>query len=541
MKKIIIISFLVLILQGSTAQNMVPLPTYENKKNYMDSLYISLQSQSDSLEFRIIHPVYDSAFWNEEYVQKFTQEFFHLDQNSTAFEIVSSEAWFIKSNGLQINSGLIQGTTDDPSRGLGDTEYRSTQCGNYRRKLFTRAQKQNIALGNDSLVFREVSLDGHQIMEYWDATLQKWVFIDPDPGTTVFIPRKNGQLVSFAEIQNDPTILLDTTSLVYFRSRYNTPTLACERYYDFMVAIINTVTYWPPKYISDSRRDILYRIPPGSSLHMGVRLQDIFLNTNDIGSNEEIDSCQQLFLQGDTVGFMGCLPGVTTLLNISPEEFLVALSDENVHTTSETTAPTRIGFDQAGWYITLTLPPGSYNKHDVQIDHPVRSLHVNESPLFYDDSLYTTTTYNRIYWPSGTSDLGNPPPIDPRTIHYGIDTIYSADSIMIDFYVNHKFWAFWEDIYQLYVTKGTILFEKSWDNETFITNQEKRDKTILIYPNPTTGNITFSRETNVAYEIYNLLGKRVAVIPAGTTQYDLSTHPQGIYIIPALGKKIVKK
>lgn len=73
------------------------------------------------------------------------------------------------------------------------------------------------------------------------------------------------------------------------------------------------------------------------------------------------------------------------------------------------------------------------------------------------------------------------------------------------------------------MTSGSFL-----NNDSF--NQLK---TISVYPNPTNNILNLTIDTNAKVEIYNLLGKVIAIknINVGNSKIDLSNYPSGMYLL----------
>lgn len=537
--------FLVIIslLAGVTyGQTILYLPKYTAEKEYMDSISVNIEAGVDGVTFGVLHPQYDSVFNSFENLQEHITTQNNLGATSSKRSIVHAEAWFIKSNGILKNDGLIQQSTQHPSSPLSDVDFRSKQCGNYADKTIARAQAQNIALGNDSIYFRRWSLypNGHELFEYYDDSLTQWCIVDADPGTPVIEPRNNNQPLSMAHLLSG--VPMDSTSIFRVNALSPIPERALADYSNFLVPLLGgTVTMNEPVYVADHRERIYYHLPPNSSLDLGVRFKSLFINPEDVGGYEVIDSCAQFAANGDTLGLFGCFEEISNVVNITAQEALNAQMAGDVRLTQE---PSGIGFDKAGWYITLILPPGSYGASDIHFDHPIRSIVVlGGSSVFYNDSVYTVPIYNRIYWPSGTSAAGNPPPIDPETIQYGVDTLYSVDTIIIQFYVNHKFWEFWEDEYRLLITQGSVEINKSWTDSvtTFIGDDFVLNNRIEAYPNPTERMVYFSKPLYKNVAVFNNIGQLVDLIPQGSLTYDFSNQPSGILFLKGLDLKIIKE
>lgn len=63
-------------------------------------------------------------------------------------------------------------------------------------------------------------------------------------------------------------------------------------------------------------------------------------------------------------------------------------------------------------------------------------------------------------------------------------------------------------------------------------------KTISVYPNPTNNILNLTIDTNAKVEIYNLLGKVIAIknINVGNSKIDLSNYPSGMYLLKVINK-----
>ncbi|PSR52554.1 hypothetical protein AHMF7605_02940 [Adhaeribacter arboris] len=96
---------------------------------------------------------------------------------------------------------------------------------------------------------------------------------------------------------------------------------------------------------------------------------------------------------------------------------------------------------------------------------------------------------------------------------------------------------------------GTYLLEMTVKQLTPTgTKDDYEELAVQAYPNPTSGLLHLhEKKEYTRYELTNLTGKAVLTIPKGTTQVDLSSLPNGIYLLRTLTKtgyqvqKIVKQ
>lgn len=544
MKKILLIIVCVTLSQQSSFGQLTTTPpeTY----NFLDTIRVVLSTQ-DGVDFRIIHPEYGNAFWSQENLVGHIIERYDLSQTSSDFEIVSSVGDFYKRHGLHHNSGLIENTTMNASRPLSVVDLHSIQCGMYANKTASVVNLVVGALARDTIGFEDISLDGHQIMQYWDDDLGKKVFLDPDPGTAVFVPRNNGNLVSFDEIVNNPEILLDTTGSVW-DGKFTFPLDPRVDYYNFMEPIIGTVEYYPSEFLS-SDREILYRLPSGTELIFEQVTQFIYINITNIdtallqecapsGKTDASDTEKYQVIKNILETFPVNTPSIeldsaclTELLNHVQNEFDNTISDSLIvqaleHQRVQVSDTSYIAFDEEGsWHFSVTLPSGYYDEGTILLPHLLRSIEpsVTGIPFVVNGMTYSDSAFFRMYWPSGTSELGNPPEIDPATVQHGLlaDIPQEIDSVTFTFYFNHKLFEFWKQSWEIFVESGSMNTDTYYSGEEDLVTSTEAEygSEAFLLPNPVAVGESFQLQIdgkNVStYTIMDILGKETSAETSG--------------------------
>jgi len=492
-----------------------------------DTLQLTLSSETGA-EFRFVHPEFGNAFWSQEHLVEAIIDRYELDQSSSDFAIVSSVGDFYKRHRLHDNYGLIGGPSDNPSQPLSEVDLYSIQCGNYAQKTVSVVNLIVDRLDIDTIGSRSVSLDGHQIMEYWDDDHGKFVYLDSDPGTSVFVPRDNGELVSFDEIVVNPEILFDTSGSVWISEidQINEPSPR-DDYYDFMEPIIGTVTYYPFNYL-ETNRDMLYKLPAGVHLVFDQVLNSTYINVTNMDSTT-MALCTEDLIQ-EEIG-PECLEIIIehlqNELGVTAQMALDIFNDSLVKIkTSDTTYATVELLDT--WYFSVTLPSGYYDETNILLPNLMRSItpSVSGIPFTVNGTSYTEDYHPQMYWPAGTSEEGNPPEIDPPTIQSGLvcEIPPEIDSVTFTFYFNYKMFEFWKESWDIVIEGGDLSFEFSHSGESDIASDisEHVENVVSLYPNPSEGTFTLSvgDKTISTYRMFDMLGQEV-----------FETSTPGVYFI----------
>lgn len=439
----------------------VPGDTLCIKKMIVGGLFDTVQTLfktdlGEGVVFRFLHPEFGNAFWSKEHLARKIIALYGLSHSSSAFDIVTGVADFHKQGKLQVNHELVQNSTSHPSGALSAVGLYSIQCGQFRDKVMNITRLIANLLKCDQISFRNISLGAHEVMEYWDTSLAKWVFLDPDVNTIMLLPKKNGLPVSFEEIVNEPSILLDTTSILIRKHAYDySLDFARKRYYDFIVPLLPNAFFFTPAHFSDDR-DIYYQIPSGAELSFEAVFEQVNLDITVLG-DAFLAKCILAFEQNDSLGIL------------SGQRRLAEASQLNLSLLQRTWAQNCVGFGDSlyfgksdvAWWMKLRLPPGEYTCEDIHVPHLLRSLTPERPgvPYMVGGKTYIDKHFTQVYWPKGSNHLGNPPPLDPAKLQYNpceISVPEALGSLTLTFYFNHKMFAFWEKDWQIVVLDGKL-------------------------------------------------------------------------------------
>lgn len=510
---------------------------------FMDTVSVSITGNDDVTEFRIFHPTYGDAFWSSGHLAQYIVDSQNLTSSSSQFEIVSSIAAFYKKENFHVNSELIQNTTNHPGGPLTIVDHWSQQCGNYADKVANTCNEITSLLGIPSIVFRRVSLSAHQIMEYRDTVLHKWIYMDPDPGTSVFVPRDNGNLVSFADMQVSPNIILDPTTSVWWTMAAN-DSASRQQYYNFVQPILGTVNYYTPNIMTDDR-DILYRIPENAVMQFTMINNKLSVPIDSLyGDNIVIiNDCATAFSTNDTAGISDCIQNMANLSGLSTSVILQAIINGNTFLSH---GEEIIGPKDSERFCSVTLQPGNYTIANLWLPNLLRSIEPTHEGVAFsvNGTIYTDSTFFQMYWPAGTAYLGNPQYINPSTIQYGVTDVSIPDSvgpITLTLYFNHRLFEFWEQDWKIIVLDGEL--ETSQLDSTGTTSIDDYPVTELIqvYPNPTNGIINLSQNVE-RLSIYSATGSML-MTECNVLQFDISELPTGMYclVLENQKQKVTKK
>ncbi len=440
-------------------QRTLTIPSPEGRYGPKDTIAITLLAKENS-EFRLLHPQFKKAFWNEEELIGEIIETFGLSNQSSQNEIIEAAAGFHKKLGIQRNHNVVQNTKHDPSLALSAIDFHSIQCGMYVRKAANITKLLTEHLRSDKIALREVSLKGHQAAEYWSDDLQKWIYIDPDAGTTVFVPRSKGRPVSFEEVRMNPEILLDTTGSTWHKD-YETrnDSLSRKIYYDFLTSMLDSVVYWPVKSYFEDGRDIFYRLPINARMTFEVVIKRLYLNASAISPSLN-SKCIAAAQQVNDKTVMQCLNELALESGLDAELLLSFMQNGKI------TLDDSLHFERgyySDWYISIILPSGDYRKKDFFIPNLLRSIEPSKSgiPFQVNGTTYSDSVFFQMYWPRSPE---NPPSIDVETIQYGATCSIppSIDSVTFTFYFNHRLFEFWKRDWDIIVSQGNLEVMQSY-------------------------------------------------------------------------------
>lgn len=369
----------------------------------------------EDVVFRFLHPELGNAFWSKEHLARKIIDLYGLCRSSSAFDIVTGVADFHKQGTLQVNHELVQNSTSHPSGALSAVGLYSIQCGHFRDKVMNITRLVCHLLKCKQVSFRNISLGAHEVMEYWDISLGKWVFLDPDVNTAMLLPKKDGVPVSFEEIVKEPNILLDTTSILLRKHSHDyTLDVARKRYYNFIVPLLPNAVYFTPTHFSDDR-DVYYHIPGDAELSFEAVFEQVNLDITILG-NDFLAKCILAFEQGDSVGIL------------AGQRRMAEVSQLDLSLLQKAWAQNCVGFGDSlyfgksdvAWWMKLRLPPGEYTCEDIHVPHLLRSLTPERPgvPYMVGGKTYIDKHFTQVYWPTGSNLLGNPPPLDPATLQY---------------------------------------------------------------------------------------------------------------------------
>lgn len=495
--------------------------------NFMDTARVEFITEQTT-SFRFIHPQYNDAFWSQQKLAQKIIELYSLTPSSTEFEIVYAAADFHKTRGLHVNNEILQATNIEQPNALSVVDHYSMQCGHFADKVKNVTDAITSELSVPAIQMRRVSLAAHQVLEYYDNALSKWVFMDPDPGNPVFIPMDNGNLVSFSEIQSNPSILLDTTTTV-FHTLLSSDAFSRNFYYNFMSPMLSTVTYNSITTIQDSR-DMIYTVPASSSIKFELINNKIYLNT-DAAYAQDSMILQNLFMAfylNDMDLVYHYFNQISQICGYDTSYAMTCYPNWNMFINNG--SPTDLKHKDSEDFFTVTIPAGFFDSTEISIPNLIKSIRPANAGYAYQVNgvTYTDTTNFNLYTNPATPNIG----VDPSQINYGIRSLNvpsEVESLTISFYFNPELFQFWEQQWNILIEQGELIHTDAIDtagnNNLSINSPEEID--IDVYPNPTTDFVKFT-DTVERLLIYSSTGQLIETIN-NPLIVDISTYRNGIY------------
>lgn len=383
--------------------------------NYGDSIVRKITALENGAEFRFIHPNVGNALWHIDSLILYIVNKNKLTRNSSDFEVVFAAADFIKRSGIESHINDIEWflptkNYDEQSQNilnintlkhpLSFTSIPSKICGEFNHQLHNLVELITKKIAKTRIHVRGVSLIGHQTNEYWDRQFKKWVYVDADPQSEVFIPRKMREPVSIEEIINDKSILQDTTSFFHEKLYGQIDSLSIfhaisetQKY----INSINDVNFYTFKRLNINTypNNIYYKLLPNQELFWDYSISSLFLEkfmfSNDCSKNLFLELKD--FFENDTlIENLDSAMIINHALKITGQIARCYKKDSII--TSLTILRERLTFSDSTHYgkniykehtFTTTLPPGKYTTNDIFIPNIIKDI--KGGPIVFENKV----------------------------------------------------------------------------------------------------------------------------------------------------------
>ncbi len=509
-----------------------------------DTLTYTIYHNDSVIGFRFWHPDYENAFWSEQALVERIIDMYNLNSTSGDSAFILSIADMFKRQRLHGNrifkDETVQQTTLDPHYALSTVDHYSLQGKHFANKLANTYRLLCAELGVPETQIRIVKMNTYYGIEYL-ATNGHWTFLDPDAGTNVLQPRKNGTLVSFhADVIGTLFNVIGIVALDYTGTTWNNafyqPWECREQYYSMLhwqYGMDSTVTYLSPDYGTDNR-DMLYKLPAGATMQFQM-INDKILFSTDYWTTDSLLYSQWNSSFPDTtticnaVGHLGMYNGYDSAYVVQhwfadPNSIILGSGPHHI-----------LGPKDSELFMSVTLEPGTYTIDSLQVPNLLRSIEPKHTGIAFSVNgvTYTDSAFFYSYLSTEIVPYGTPPPISASDIQYGITSVTvpdSLESLTLTFYYNPELFKFWEENWKII----------RYLDPTLSINESVAESRVSVYPNPTTGIVNIS-QTGDDITLTSIAGSVIGHYTS-TSQIDMSQLSPGIYCMTIRqGKEIFVK
>ena len=560
MKKIFIILLISIcagVMQAQDSHYTVKNTTIQRSGNPGDAITRKLIASDSGSIIRFIHPEMNRRLWSLDSLIHGIINEHELTANSSDFEIIYAAGDFIKRSQVEYHNGGIDWylphqnhdslsqegmTVFSTKHPLSFTSINSKLCGEFNHQLDNLVSLLTQELNRDPIEIRGVSLPGHQTNEYWDTDLEKWVYLDVDPQSEVFIPRYQGNLVSVADIVNNNEILVDQTSFFHENSYGQFDSISTwnatnntRRY----VGNIEDIWYYTFEEISSDAypNDIFYKLLPQQELIWEYDITSIYLEkfmlSNDC-SRPFFLELMSFFEDSELLSTLDSASLINHALSITGK--IAKCYDMDSMYLSYRILSEKIIFCDSTYYginldnehmFKTTIPAGSYTSDDVYIPHLIHSISGGDI-IFSDANITLEDGFNWIEPDSNfNAEIGDY--FGTSIMHTLTQDFTIAEDITIYFLANER----------IQLVPDIAVFEGMIEVKNYVNNQLVEEASeplslsqndvsgIKVYPNPAHQTLFISKEAHM--KLHSIDGKIVA--EKYGTSLDVSYLSKGMYIL----------
>lgn len=458
--------------------------------DFGDKVRRTLTASQEGSEFRFIHPVIGNATWHLDSLLNFIISEHKLDKQSLDFDIVFAAADFIKRKGIESHIGDIEWFLPSFNNDLeSQNEFNistikhplsfhsvpSKTCGEFNHQLHNLVSLIVKKIETPRIRIRGVALPGHETNEYWDKQLKKWVYLDVDPMSEVFIPRKNGQLVSVKELVNDNSILEDTSSFfhkVHFGQNDSLSMLYSTENTRRYLSSMEDIYFYPFKPINKIYylNDIFYRLPPNQELIWDYFIKTLFLEGYMLSNNcagSLFIKLMDFFSNDKLMKNLDSTQIINHALNITGK--IAQCYDIDSLIISQTILQERLNFCDSTFFgvdifkehtFHIVLSPGEYSTESIYIPNLIKKVE-GGSIEFKDGKIVE----NDFYWIEKDSDYN-----EEVGDYVGTSRLYTLTQ---DFFLSKETKITFLGNYKIQLVQDIALYRGGLTVENFINNKLK--------------------------------------------------------------------
>lgn len=472
--------------------------------------------------------------------------------------------WHTSWNSIEIGSQCAF----NPSTAA--SSFGSLLCGEWASTGSNLINRARVRLGLSPILMRKLWMNGHVVLEYFDAQHNDWVYCDLDgAGAGVaFVSDGNGFYASQAEIAVNPNLVLSQESIAFSDSTMS----ADDARYNFHENILQNGLFDLIQYteILDTLSDegsTNFVLSPGVEMVFYDRTGDYYhLDTTGFTQElqalctpQEIELLMQMQADSGHTGDSTLMCVLQAMSNVngfaSLEDDFIPFMQSGQYYAYEMGLPPAYEprFIRGGETIKVTLQPGVYDSTNFAIPlvlHKIipenRGVEFKLNGKIYNDS---KTIIKYVDRESGQDSLLNYP--NNQMIEYGSSALIpeAVGSVELEFYFNYNIFPIMHQAQIMLVESGELVatqyftYQFSLDTAVDTTLNQIVEVALLqirAYPNPSSGIVNFSVPTTEDVEVYDSLTHLVGLIPKGALSFDLSNYPKGLYFLPRLNTKMLK-
>lgn len=525
---------------------------------YCDIQGTTTLKTNSSAMFTFIHPVYGDIS-SEKKVAEMLIANNGWTANTSTDTIVEGIVLFNKTGRMQINHSIFgYGAKASSGITLPYWSFVSTQCNHHSGRSIQTTYAVCDILGITPPSMRRISPRDHSIFEYWSVALNKWVGVDPDPGTTVYKYSDGNRWLSIEELFNYPEALLNTASPAVYTGTNNHHSFTELRIkdYEFWNRVIQNTGAFSNAWIdSPSRREdlreMVFSIDEGMEIDLSLQsVRKIRLDST--GFSQVFALCHQGYTQGDLVLMDSCVAGLAAQNNMTPDQMWNIIEDDSLdiildNDTSVTSYKTGPEF------LTVRLDTGL---NTFSIPLVLRSIDIeNEgADVSVGGITYDSNYFHKVYLPVMAD--ANLLPTHDSLMKGVVDAYIPADAgeVTLTFYVNYEMFDFLEEEHEILVFSGNLNMVQTSTSTDLVIDpviasvSSYEVTTITPFPNPTQGQVYFTSEVQEV-QVFDALGQQQATnmpfIGNSVSNVDLSGLQNGMYFVryrnPITGKHGVAK
>lgn len=256
-----------------------------------DELVRTISAGENGATFRFVDPSLGKALWHSDSLLNFLIVHYDLDSSATAQAMAFSVGDFIKKGGLEdriVGFGSQAIIIDRDSTQINlytnlDVAFNTPSAQSSDFSLhFCQLMKGLAARLGKEVKTSVLSINSHVVAEYYDKGLNKWVYVDVDPQSKIFIPTINKLPLSIEEWLVQPKLILQDEAYLAKPYENAIDSILVEDYYRNMVERLLEAKHFDRKECEtgDIAFDYYIRLAPEQSLSWSYTVDALRINAN---------------------------------------------------------------------------------------------------------------------------------------------------------------------------------------------------------------------------------------------------------------------